>query len=218
MVHCIVCFIFEENIMKVNQIGRSMVEMLGVLAIIGVLSVGAIAGYAKAMNKYKLNKQTYQISSILDYVQVNLESLRKSSSETERYIAPFLTKLGIIPKEMIRPGDDLYVYDAFNNFIILGNYPSGKNFYFEMIVSILGNKDSCMNLFTIAKEKRKTIWRTKFYYVLSDKSGTGNEVYGDDYCTGNKKCLKDIKLTQAEEYCNICAEKETCTFYYQIKL
>ena len=37
--------------------GRSMVEMLGVLAIIGVLSVGAIAGYSKAMMKYKLNKQ-----------------------------------------------------------------------------------------------------------------------------------------------------------------
>ncbi len=31
--------------------GRSMVEMLGVLAIIGVLSVGAVAGYSKAMIK-----------------------------------------------------------------------------------------------------------------------------------------------------------------------
>ena len=43
--------------------GRSMVEMLGVLAIIGVLSVGAIAGYGKAMTKYKLNKQA--VTSIL---------------------------------------------------------------------------------------------------------------------------------------------------------
>ena len=43
--------------------GRSMVEMLGVLAIIGVLSVGAIAGYSKAMTKYKLNKQA--VTSIL---------------------------------------------------------------------------------------------------------------------------------------------------------
>ena len=34
--------------------GRSMVEMLGVLAIIGILSVGAITGYSKAMMKYKL--------------------------------------------------------------------------------------------------------------------------------------------------------------------
>ena len=43
--------------------GRSMVEMLGVLAIVGVLSVGAIAGYNKAMTKYKLNKQA--VTSIL---------------------------------------------------------------------------------------------------------------------------------------------------------
>ena len=43
--------------------GRSMVEMLGVLAIIGILSVGAIAGYSKAMMKYKLNKQA--VTSIL---------------------------------------------------------------------------------------------------------------------------------------------------------
>ena len=40
--------------------GRSMVEMLGVLAIIGVLSVGAMSGYSKAMMKYKLNKQIGQ--------------------------------------------------------------------------------------------------------------------------------------------------------------
>lgn len=36
--------------------GRSMIEMLGVLAIIGVLSVGGIAGYSKAMMKFKVNK------------------------------------------------------------------------------------------------------------------------------------------------------------------
>ena len=37
-------------------LGRSMIEMLGVLAIIGVLSVGGIAGYSKAMEKFKINK------------------------------------------------------------------------------------------------------------------------------------------------------------------
>ena len=36
--------------------GRSMVEMLGVLAIIGVLSIGGIAGYTMAMNRYKANQ------------------------------------------------------------------------------------------------------------------------------------------------------------------
>ncbi|MGN0913104.1 MAG: Tfp pilus assembly protein FimT/FimU, partial [Alphaproteobacteria bacterium] len=41
-----------------NSFGRSMIEMLGVLAIIGVLSVGGIAGYSKAMEKFKINKAT----------------------------------------------------------------------------------------------------------------------------------------------------------------
>ena len=44
-----------------NQSGRSMIEMLGVLAIIGVLSVGGIAGYSKAMTQYKINKTTSYI-------------------------------------------------------------------------------------------------------------------------------------------------------------
>ena len=52
-----------------TQYGRSMVEMLGVLAIIGVLSVGAIAGYSKAMMKYKLNKQAEQLNTILSALQ-----------------------------------------------------------------------------------------------------------------------------------------------------
>ena len=36
--------------------GRSMTEMLGVLAVIGVLSVGGIAGYTYAMNKHYANE------------------------------------------------------------------------------------------------------------------------------------------------------------------
>ena len=39
-----------------NESGRSMVEMLGVLAIIGVLSIGGIAGYTVAMNRYRANE------------------------------------------------------------------------------------------------------------------------------------------------------------------
>ncbi|MBQ8672009.1 MAG: hypothetical protein IJ525_05770 [Alphaproteobacteria bacterium] len=48
----------------VPQYGRSMIEMLGVLAIIGVLSVGGIAGYSKAMMKYRINKTIEQITLI----------------------------------------------------------------------------------------------------------------------------------------------------------
>ncbi len=50
---------------KENQSGRSMVEMLGVLAIIGVLSVGGISGYSKAMAKYKASKAMDQLSLLI---------------------------------------------------------------------------------------------------------------------------------------------------------
>ena len=45
--------------------GRSMIEMLGVLAIVGVLSVGGIAGYSKAMEKFKVNKAISQYSMLI---------------------------------------------------------------------------------------------------------------------------------------------------------
>ena len=44
------------NVKKLkSQSGRSMVEMLGVLALIGVLSVGGIAGYSLSMRRHRAN-------------------------------------------------------------------------------------------------------------------------------------------------------------------
>lgn len=44
-----------NNRLKQLQTGRSMIEMLGVLAIVGILSAGGIAGYSMAMQSYKTN-------------------------------------------------------------------------------------------------------------------------------------------------------------------
>ena len=52
-----------------------MVEMFSVLAIIGVLSVGAMSGYSKAMMKYKLNKQAEQLSQL--YTFIKNDSIKK---------------------------------------------------------------------------------------------------------------------------------------------
>lgn len=43
----------KKGAAPLKERGRSMVEMLGVLAIIGVLSIGAVAGYTIAINRYK---------------------------------------------------------------------------------------------------------------------------------------------------------------------
>ena len=52
------------------QCGRSMIEMLGVLAIIGVLSVGGIAGYSKAMTKWKINKAIDEVNTIVSNTKI----------------------------------------------------------------------------------------------------------------------------------------------------
>ena len=41
--------------MKISESGRSMVEMLGVLAIIGILTITGIMGFQWAMTKHETN-------------------------------------------------------------------------------------------------------------------------------------------------------------------
>ena len=198
--------------------GRSMVEMLGVLAIIGVLSVGAIAGYSKAMMKYKLNKQTEQISSILDYVNIHMDDFKRSKTSTAGNMVPLLKKLNVIPQDMIRKNK---IFDIFGNSIGLQNYtfPNSGVYYFEIyIVLNKGQKESCMNLFTIAKAQRGQLWRTKFEIVKGETSGEANSAFGDNYCTSEFKCLKDLTLAEMEDFCTVCEDKDSCVFDYQMKL
>ena len=84
--------------MKYNENGRSMVEMLGVLAIIGVLSVGGIAGYSKAMNKYKINKTTDQVSMLV----ANIRTLFSSQGNYKDLDNAQAVKFGVVPNDMIK--------------------------------------------------------------------------------------------------------------------
>ena len=56
---------WRRGFSTVSQSGRSMIEKLGVLAIIGVLSVGGIAGYGKAMRMWNTNQQKKQLTQLL---------------------------------------------------------------------------------------------------------------------------------------------------------
>lgn len=90
----IVCFLLFLGLSdEKNQSGRSMVEMLGVLAIIGVLSVGAIAGYSKAMTKYKLNKQSEQLTQLVTALYKYKAQWKFDGSKIVDLI-PYYEKLG----------------------------------------------------------------------------------------------------------------------------
>ena len=80
-----------------EQSGRSMIEMLGVLAIFGVLSVGGIAGFSKAMNKFKTNKVADNVAMIVTNIRT-LYAQQKDYSGLENLSA---VQMGVVPDELI---------------------------------------------------------------------------------------------------------------------
>ena len=76
--------------------GRSMIEMLGVLAIVGVLSVGGIAGYSKAMMQFKINKTAEQISQIV----TNLRTLYIQQKDFEGLNILNAISMGVVPDDL----------------------------------------------------------------------------------------------------------------------
>ena len=192
--------------------GRSMVEMLGVLAIIGVLSVGAIAGYSKAMMKYKLNKQTEQIGSILDYVTINLDKFTHDSSIS---FGILLQKLGAIPVEMIKNPNSSTYYDIFGNAVWPFLNDDTYNIYYGLQISL--DKDAheiCMNLYQMAQLRSAGLWQVMFTKDKEDGSTQyGNRTYGDTYCGDNLKCIKDLTLSEIDDLCSTCdSSKSYCNF------
>jgi len=86
-----------------NEHGRSMIEMLGVLAIIGVLSVGGIAGYSKAMQKYKINKTIEQITLIAGNVRAFFAPQRSYEGLNKNFGTDMavIKKAKLVPDEML---------------------------------------------------------------------------------------------------------------------
>ena len=84
-----------------NENGRSMIEMLGVLAIIGVLSVGGIMGYSKAMMRYKINKTIEQITYIAGNVRTTFASQGNYAGVSDSEI---WRKAHLFPDEIMKDG------------------------------------------------------------------------------------------------------------------
>ena len=67
--------------MKKLQQGRSMIEMLGVLAIIGVLSIGGLAGYTMAMNRHRANQTLDYANRAFVVTQTNGDTYSNIASD-----------------------------------------------------------------------------------------------------------------------------------------
>ncbi|MBQ8785283.1 MAG: hypothetical protein IJZ59_04485 [Alphaproteobacteria bacterium] len=113
---------------KNNQMGRSMVEMLGVLAIIGVLLVGGIAGYSKAMEKFKIGKLLDQLVMII----TNVRTLYSGQPNYEGLNNVVAIQSGAIPTEMLNGKSSTVateIYHALNGEVAIDDYSSSDGIH-----------------------------------------------------------------------------------------
>ncbi len=199
--------------------GRSMVEMLGVLAIIGILSVGAIAGYSKAMMKYKMNQAAdgynHLIATVIEKIAQDSSVFEGDSVGTLWYTSIF-AKAGWLP-DYFKPRKDTatnpdaanFVQDKFGNDVWIF-----KNTQKELGIGVRTNrqKELCITLFNLGKE-----WKDDLNACdVENFNGSviHGEFFGDKSCNSGVKCLANITVDDIDTACSPC-ETQNCRFYFQ---
>ncbi len=196
---------------KNGEKGRSMIEMLGVLAIIAVLTVGGIAGYSKAMMKYKINKMiseyNYLIVNSLEYK----DSLLKNNPKTDTiYLSSFFQDVNIVPSAWVMNGSSLMIDSVGNNVQPYLNNDDGAEFIVMNVylrTTSQGTADfaynSCIALFNdIAKPLSQY-----FLGIFANSGSTSIHYNGTSSCHNEKnnfRCLTDMTLADADEACKKC--------------
>ncbi len=130
--------------MQESQNGRSMIEMLGVLAIIGVLSVGGLAGYTKAMKQYRINKTITQVLEISSRVSVLGDQMSSYAGLSNAAVI----KMGMVPSELISSSSSLTnVYGG--DVTIQNSNLTASDTDMAYIIQYKGiSQDACMTLAT----------------------------------------------------------------------
>ena len=206
-----------------REYGRSMIEMLGVLAIIGVLSVGGIAGYSKAMQKWKINKTVEGYSMLVYGMLEHLEDLRKSTAAETNIDTETLLAINAIPKSWVNKNNNLSlnIVDSYNNqarvwlhkgYIIIDIYLSTPTANDKGgLVTENNSVALCRELFTnLFLPLHATAAETSVYVAGKH----GYSFFGDKYCVGDtERCMSNATPVQINEACNTCGKTgDLCNF------
>lgn len=219
----------ERKIMQINQFGRSMVEMLGVLAIIGVLSVGSIAGYQKAMMKYRINKHATSFNMLLSNA-LQLSGSIDASKEGFIFYNDLINKAKMIPDDIVYKSESwkggnkngTFVYnspdrleDKFGSSItFFSRYGFNYNFAISYQLSNTSYSSAiCQNIINIAKEHSSNIQRL----LREDVSGSywkSSSIWSD--CKDNDVCFNKLSVTDITNMCRIDKDNKSGNYLFFI--
>ena len=209
------------TMIKTNEAGRSMIEMLGVLAIIGVLSVGGIAGYSKAMNKFKTNKVADNVSMLV----ANIKTLYAQQNTYEGLNNENAISMGVVPDELGTDETSGKLTNAFNGdvFIDVSGSTNGDTSKAFIIVFEKLSREACI---TLATNDWGSGYSSGLIAIQADGSDLGSKGGLDSIYIGNAGTANSIAtpggstqsvpmaVTAAATACS-CKQGNTCSIAWK---
>ena len=208
-----------------NPLGRSMIEMLGVLAIIGVLTAGGIAGFTKAMRMYRSNIQ----KELLVQIFANAINLRSELAAMENNVSSKITYifdvLDLVPDGITYKYGCLHDKDGNRVDVSYGigswkNKDGSTSSRLEYVVALTlrhnaallspSAADFCENAVYVAQQNIKDIEKITMYQYDKD-DGTKAYAFAHDK-------IKNMTLSEVHDFCRWCsvAADKVCAMYIYI--
>lgn len=217
------------------QHGRSMIEMLGVLAIIAVLSVGGIACYTKAIEMWKENNQIEQLNELFYNSIDNFDWFERDyfSNPITGYVKgggmTILAGIDAIPYGMTVKNKILY--DSLGNFYHMDygqyNCPGGSRCPFTLyyVITLKQNNNrlsytsekQCKNIITVLRNFDNFIREMQFRTKEKNNQNytISNIIYGKKHCLSGKMCFNNLTPLDIATYCKSCLN-EVCYIRLEI--
>ncbi len=179
-----------------------MIEMLGVLAIIAVLTVGGIAGYSKAMEKFKINKAISEYSMLIygllqdiDYIQ-KLNTTNAPDYANEVWLLDYAEGVWLFPNNWQKLNGKI-TRDTFGNTLHI--FARSNRLVFDIYLQG-GSVSLCREFYIdLVKPLHEAL-----YYGRQFNS-TVSTFFGDHYCNDkNLKCINSLTLSDIQDMCKKC--------------
>ncbi len=209
----------SENDNLVTQCGRSMIEMLGVLAIIGVLSVGGIQGFSKAMEMYHWNKALREwdilVNTMVKYKSELHINNNPPEGESKLSLIPILKATGDLPDDMPTEENDSYLMDALGNRLRIYSHNTG---YIGIgYFATKNNYTACRMFLTIGSRYYNIVDKIQIYTIDDNPAKKNNHFYGVKECTVGRQsqCLENLNIAKISNICRnntVCTDAKTCRF------